>query len=181
VAGKTPREAADNFVSFLRETLSCISDHFLSAYQQSEKLYKLYYEPYARVTAKSGDAYLVSVTQIFRTIPHPEQKGQFKATTQEYSYRLLAGPGENTEILAYHWHPQEPGVNYPHLHLRLYPRVHFPSSRVCLEDFVTLLMRDYGVRGEKVAFRMQGNFDQKQEGIRENGNVEDPKPLELLV
>jgi len=59
VAGKTPREAADNFVSFLRETLSCISDHFLSAYQQSEKLYKLYYEPYARVTAKSGDTYLV--------------------------------------------------------------------------------------------------------------------------
>ena len=149
MAGKTPREAADNFVSFLRETLSCISDHFVSAYQQSEKLYKVYYEPYATVSTGDGKEYRISVTQIFRAIPHPDLEGQFKARTQEYSYRLLAGPGENTEILAYHWHPQEPGVNYPHLHLRLYPRVHFPSSRVCLEDFVTLLMRDYGVRARR--------------------------------
>jgi len=146
VAGKTPKEAADNFVFFIKETLSCISDHFVSAYQQSPKLYKVYYEPYAKVPAKNGDNYLLSVTQIFRAIPHPEQRGQFKATTQEYSYRLLGGPKENTEILAYHWHPHDPGVKFPHLHLKDSPRIHFPTSRVCLEDFVLLLIRDYQLK-----------------------------------
>ena len=149
MAGKTPREAADNFVNFLKETLSCISSQYVTAYQQSDKLFKIYYEPYAVVGTKEGKEFCLSVTQIFRVMPHPDLERQFKARTQEYSYRLLAGPGENTEILAYHWHPQKPGVNYPHLHLRLYPRIHFPSSRVCLEDFVSLLIRDYAVRPQK--------------------------------
>lgn len=144
--GRTPREAADNFAKFLRETLSCISSHYVSAHQQSDRLYKVYYEPYATVRSRNGPTFRVSVTQIFRAVSHPDLEGKFKASTQEYSYRLLSGPEENTEILAYHWHPQEPGVTYPHLHLAQSPRIHFPTSRVCLEDFVSLLMRDYGVR-----------------------------------
>jgi hypothetical protein len=146
VPGKSPKEAANNFIFFLRETLSCISDHFVSAYPQSQKLYKIYYEPYAELRTKKDDQYSLSITQIFRVIPHPELAGQFKARTQEYSYRLLRGPGEQNEVLAYHWHPQEPGVHYPHLHIAEAPRIHFPTSRVCLEDFVFLLIRDYGVR-----------------------------------
>lgn len=146
MAGKTPKEAADNLVHFLRETLSCITGHYLSAYQQSSKLYKVFYDPYAPVKTHEGLEYLVSFTQVFRVIPHPELKGQFKATTQEYSYRLLLGPGEQSEVLAYHWHPQEPGVHYPHLHIIQSPKIHFPTSRVCLEDFVYLLKRDYRVK-----------------------------------
>jgi len=46
---KTPKDAADYFVRFLRESLSCLSEHYLTAFQQSEKLYKVYYEPYAEV------------------------------------------------------------------------------------------------------------------------------------
>ena len=149
MAGKTPREAADNLVNFLKETLSCISSQYVTAFQQSEKLFKFYYEPYALLTTRDGREYYLSVTQTFRVMPHPDLRGQFKSRTQEYSYRVLAGSAENTEILAYHWHPQEPGVAYPHLHLRLYPRIHFPTSRVCLEDFVSLLLRDYGVRPRK--------------------------------
>jgi hypothetical protein len=148
VAGKSPKEAADNFVNFLKETLSCISSHYLSAYQQSTKLYKVYYDPYAEVSSRDGIDYQVSIAQIFRVIPDPQSPGQFKAKTQEYSYRLLLGPGENTEIFAYHWHPLEPGVSYPHLHIMEAPRIHrihFPTSRVCLEDFVWLLLRDYQI------------------------------------
>jgi hypothetical protein len=47
VAGKTPKEAADNFVNPLKETLSCISSQYVTAYQLSNKLFKFYYEPYA--------------------------------------------------------------------------------------------------------------------------------------
>ena len=144
--GKNPKEAADNFVHFFRETLSCLSDHFVSAYQKSDKLYKIYYEPYAKVLSKDGTTYLVSVTQVFRTIPDPQNKKQFKATTQEYSYRLLEEGEQDLEILAYHWHPHEPGVKYPHLHVKEIQHVHFPTSRVCLEDFVALLIRDYHIK-----------------------------------
>lgn len=53
---------------------------------------------------------MVSVTQIFRTVPDPNEEGQFKARTQEYSYRLLEAEEDEREILAYHWHPNDPGV-----------------------------------------------------------------------
>jgi hypothetical protein len=146
VPGKTPQEAADNFIHFFRETLSCISDHYVSAFQQSKKLYKIYYDPYASVLDEEGNEFLISVTQVFRTILHPQNPKLFKAKTQEYSYRLLESGEDDCEIFAYHWHPHEPGVHYPHLHIQTVKRIHFPTSRVCLEDFVLLLIRDYGIR-----------------------------------
>jgi hypothetical protein len=146
VAGRTAQEAADNFVHFLKETLSCLTDHYLSAYQQSARLYKVFYDPYASLVTRDGLEYQLSFTQVFRVIPHPDMPGQFKAKTQEYSYRLLLGPEEQSEVLAYHWHPQDPGVHFPHLHIVQAHRIHFPTSRVCLEDFALLLMRDYRVR-----------------------------------
>jgi len=146
VPGKTPKEAADTFVKFLRETLSCLSDHYVTAFQQSEKLYKVYYEPYAKVQDGAGKQYLVSITQIFRAVPAPNEPKQFKAKTQEYSYTLLNEDGD--EIVSYHWHPNDPGVKYPHLHVHqpAVKRIHFPTSRVPLEDFIMLLFRDYEIR-----------------------------------
>jgi hypothetical protein len=145
VSGKTPQEAADNFIYYLRETLTCLSSQFVSAYRQSDKLFKVYYEPYARVRVHGGDYYQVSITQIFRVIPDPREDKQFKARTQEYSYSLL-GDDDGHELLSYHWHPNDPGVKYPHLHIAELKRIHFPTSRVCLEDFVSLLFRDYDVK-----------------------------------
>lgn len=149
MAEKTPKEAAERFIDFLKETLSCISSHFVSAYQQSEKFYKIYYEPYAHLNGRGEKHYALSITQIFRTVQIPDGEpngGWFKAKTQEYSYRLIEGAQEN-EIVAYHWHPNDPGVKFPHLHIQVpdLHRIHFPTSRVCLEDFVYLLMRDYEI------------------------------------
>jgi hypothetical protein len=145
VAGKTPKEAADNFIHYLKESLSCLSSHYVTAYQQTDKLYKIFYEPYAIVPARNTNRYQVSIIQIFKTIPDPKNEGEFKATTREYSYVLLTGDGE-TEIASYHWHPHDPGVHYPHLHVHSVERIHFPTSRVCLEDFIFMLFRDYDVR-----------------------------------
>ena len=114
MAGRTPQEAADNFVHFLKETLSCITDHYLSAYQQSPKLFKVFYDPYASVTTRDGPEYQLSFTQVFRVVSHPDMPGQFKAKTQEYSYRLLLGPGEKSEVLAYHWHPPKTQESISH-------------------------------------------------------------------
>jgi hypothetical protein len=144
VAGKTPREAADNFVHYFKESLSRLSSHFVNAYPQTTRLYKIFYDPYLIVPAKEGVSYGVSITQVFRTVPDAENKGQFKAKTQEYSYVLLTEHCEQ-EIASYHWHPNDPGVHYPHLHVAG-QRTHFPTSRVCLEDFIFMLFRDYDVK-----------------------------------
>ena len=144
--GKSPKEAADTFVGFLRESLHCLSDHYLTAFQQSEKLYKIYYEPYADLLSREYTNYKVSITQIFKTIPDPQQAKQFKATTQEYSYTLLNAAGQ--EVVSYHWHPNDPGVSFPHLHIhqQAIKRIHFPTSRVCIEDFILMLFREFEIR-----------------------------------
>ena len=148
MAGKSPEEAADNFVYFLKETLSCITSQYINAHHQSSNLYKLYYEPYAVVNTGGTKKYAISITQIFRVVPVPNVKDLFKAKTQEYSYRLLEGANAEAEIVAYHWHPLEPGVDYPHLHLKQAGKIHFPTSRVCLEDFIFMLLRDYDVKSK---------------------------------
>jgi hypothetical protein len=147
VAGKTPKEAADNFVSFLDETLSCVTGDTLTAFQQSDKLYRVLANPAFSLGTRSGARLFLSITQVFSVGPHPTEEKRFKVRTKEYSYRLSqeADVGAR-EILAYHWHPTAFDVRHPHLHVACVPRVHFPTSRVCLEDVMEMLIRYYGVR-----------------------------------
>jgi len=143
----SPREAADTFVGFLQETISCISAEALTAYPQSQKLYRVWTHPLFELETKSGAALFMSITQVFAVGPHPIQVGQFKARTRQYSYRLSKRENiEAAEILSYHWHPDDSDVRYPHLHVTRVPRVHFPTSRVCIEDFVEMTIRYFGVR-----------------------------------
>ncbi len=147
MAGKNEKEAADNFLVYLHETLSCITAESLTAYQQSKKLYKVWFNPPTELTTKSGGRLFLSFTQVFVAGPDPKEPGEFKVSTREYSYRLLQRSDvASREVLAYHWHPNDSALRDPHLHIRSVPRVHFPTSRVCLEDFVSMLIKYYGVR-----------------------------------
>ncbi len=70
------------------------------------------------------------------------------------AYHYTLGETESHEILSYQWHPNVPGsVSFPHLHLQYgallgrpeFERAHLPTGRVTLEDFVRLLIADFGV------------------------------------
>jgi hypothetical protein len=50
------------------------------------------------------------------------------------------------DIVAYHWHPNDSDLRSPHMHVADVPRVHFPTSRVSLEDFIVMTIRYYDVR-----------------------------------
>jgi hypothetical protein len=146
VGGKTEPEARDNFVHFLRETLSCITSNELTAFQESKKLFKVWFNPPARVRLRKGGSSYISVTQIFTVVPD-EVGGGFKAKTREYSYRFSRDSDVNSAgIFAYHWHPNDFAIRFPHLHVAEIRRVHFPTSRVSLEDFVAMLIDYYDVR-----------------------------------
>jgi hypothetical protein len=145
VAGKNKREAVDNFAGCLRESLSCISDSYLLVYQQSANIFKIFYEQPVPLDSTEG-LYLFSVVQIC-SAQEDTKYGGFKAKTRNYSYTLIRVPsrGETEEVLSYHWHPEDSALREPHLHLGSIPRVHFPTSRISLEDVIEMLIKYYGI------------------------------------
>jgi hypothetical protein len=146
MAGKNEWEAADNFIAYLHETLSCVTPEKLTWYQQSKKLYKVWFNPAAELATRSGGRLFLSFTQVLGAGPDPKRPGDFKVSTREYSYRLMQRSDvASKEILSYHWHPNDSELRDPHLHIRAVARVHFPTSRVCLEDFIRMLIKYYGV------------------------------------
>lgn len=144
MSGKNEKEAAENFVNFFQQTISCITQQGLTAYQQSKKLYKVWLQPPAELKTKSGAKLVITITQVFAVTADPTDSTQFKVRTREYSYVLYRlEKGVQEEILAYHWHPHDSDLHSPHLHVRCVPRVHFPTSRICLEDFVWMILSYY--------------------------------------
>ena len=147
MSGKNEKEAADNFVNFFQETVSCLTKQGLTAHQQSKKLYKVWLQPPAELKTKSGARLIVSITQVFGVTADPADPKKFKVRTREYSYVLRRlEDHEEKEILSYHWHPHDSDVHSPHLHVRCVPRVHFPTSRISLEDFVWMVLTYYGAK-----------------------------------
>ena len=140
-------DAVSNFIHFLQETLSCVTNAHLIGFHQSRNLRKVWFSPAARVSTMSGPHRFIFVTQVFTVTKVPGQPRFFKVNTREYSYRFSDSDNiEDDDLIAYHWHPNEFEVRYPHLHVRSVKRVHFPTSRVCLEDFVRLLIDYYEVK-----------------------------------
>lgn len=125
MAGRTRKEAADNFVTFLDETISCVTAEKLMAFQQSDKLYRVFSNPPLSFSTRSGARLSFSILQVFSVGTSPEDRQQFKVKTREYSYRLANAGGD--EILSYHWHPLKSDLRHPHLHVGRVPRVAFSN------------------------------------------------------
>ena len=94
----------------------------------------------------------VQISQQYRVIENPDPREPWQARTVAYHY-TLRDAGES-EILSYQWHPTVPGsVTFPHLHLEYgaglgrpeFEKAHLPTGRVTIEDFVRLLIVDFGV------------------------------------
>jgi hypothetical protein len=84
VAGKSPKEASENFAFYLRETLNCVTTHELLAYPESKKVHKITFKDPAILESKDGTKYYLSVTQAFTILPKGE--AEYKAHSREYSY-----------------------------------------------------------------------------------------------
>jgi len=157
VPGKTAKEAIETFAGFMNETLSCLTDRRLVAFQEANNTFKLLYRSAAPIASVSGSRFYLQITQVCNA--EEREDGTFKAHTREYSYVFSDSSADtNHGILSYHWHPNDFDLRTPHLHIRITPqmgcpeierrisRAHFPTSRVCLEDFVYLLLKYYDIR-----------------------------------
>jgi len=128
----------------------------LVAYQESSNKYKLFLKDPVPISSRSGHTFYLSVMQ---TCTAEKLQDGFKVHTAYYSYVFSDSPAfAHHGVVSYHWHPDEFAVRHPHLHLRItpelgYPEIerkiadaHFPTSRVCLEDFILLLIRYYDIQ-----------------------------------
>jgi hypothetical protein len=156
VAGRTPEEAIANFVGSLNETLSCVADRRLAAHQESEHQFKIFYTSPVLLKDRTGARFYLSIAQIFTVQQRTD--GMFKVHTRYYNYVFADGPEPSHHgVVSYHWHPSDFALRDPHLHLRItqqvgYPEIerkigkaHYPTSRICLEDFVLMLIKYYDI------------------------------------
>ena len=157
MAARNAEEAIEVFAGFMNETLSCVTDSQVSSYQESAKIYKLLFKKPTLVTARNGARFYISVAQACTVEAHTD--GTFRVHMREYSY-VFSDSAEPTHhgVVSYHWHARDFALRDPHLHLRITPnlgypeierkisRAHFPTSRVCLEDFIKLLIDYYDIK-----------------------------------
>ncbi len=148
-AARNPREADSNFAYYFRESLSVVTNAFLLASADKDERI-LIYEPPVKLQRKAGDPLYMSITQTYLVTQAEEG---YKARTTSYVYSLLTKKDDTfREIVEFHWHPRStPKLRWPHLHVNGktddgdISRVHLPTARVCVEDFLRLLIRDFGV------------------------------------
>ena len=153
MAGRNAGEADSKFAYFFRESLSVLTGSFLLGASEGNERILVFRAP-VRLERK-GESYplYMSVVQTYTVIA--SRDGQFKVKTTSYIYSLLSKcNGEIREVLEFHWHPKStPKLKWPHLHIlgTLHSdedirKVHFPTARFCIEDFIRLLIRDFGVK-----------------------------------
>jgi hypothetical protein len=150
VPGRNASEADTNFAHYLRESLSVLTTSVLLASREGNERILLYREP-AKLPRKNGNPLFIDITQTYLIV---ETADGFKAQTTAYSYGILAKEGDGfREILQFHWHPKTTkNLKWPHMHVvgNTYDgdlsRVHIPTGRLAIEDFIRVLIRDFDVK-----------------------------------
>jgi len=150
VPARSPNQADNNFAYFFRESLSVVTNAYLTAGREGNKRVLLY-EPPVKLERKAGDPLYMAVTQTYLISP---ANGGFKTKTTSYSYELLVKKDNSLQTIAeFHWHPDAtPNLKWPYAHIKgntaegELGRKHFPTARLAIEDFIRFLIRDFDVK-----------------------------------
>jgi hypothetical protein len=111
-------------------------------------------EPTLELITKRSEVLHLSFSQQF-TIQKRPILG-WKVCTESYSYAVDDENGQ--EILAFHWHPINHDIDYPHLHISngagRYLReeirdIHFPTRRIAFEEFALMLIENFEIVPDK--------------------------------
>lgn len=158
MGGRTKHEAVKNFVESMQKSASCVTKSVLkpskNGYEVAEKPHMLAFldDP---VPLRGAENLALSVRHDYRIV-RGEGLYRWKVQTVGYYYELQTE--FNAEIIAYHWHPESRSpLVFPHMHIGkgsgatvkgLFER-HFPTIRMSLEEFLWMLIEDFGVRHEQ--------------------------------
>jgi len=160
VAGRSPAEALENFLLPLRQAVGCVTSAQIDRLGEKPvpgRLYPLTISGGQRVKVRRdvGEALSIRVTQHYRIVKASLDRGPWKVQTAAYSYTLETLAAH--EIVAYHWHPDAPGPSFPHLHIGFaagtirdeLQKAHCPTGRIALEQFLRLVIEEFGITAKK--------------------------------
>ena len=156
MAGKTPRQAVENFLGPLQQARSCVTRSVLVAspggYDHIAGLHAVTFGDGGPARLQGNTNLWLVVRQHYRIVEAPGPGGPWKVSTAGYLYSLR--DSEDRDVISYHWHPTgRSDVTFPHLHLGAGARVghsylanaHLPVGRIALEDMLRLAIKDLDV------------------------------------
>jgi hypothetical protein len=181
VGGRTQREAVRNFADSMQKSASCVTKSVLrlpkNPYDESREMHTLTFPDDPITLRGDEDKFALSVRHQYRIVRGEGLYGRWKVRTVGYYYELQ--DEGNTEILSYHWHPESRSpLIFPHMHIGwgsgakvegLF-KPHYPTPRTPLEDFLWMLIEDFGVRHEhadwkKILKRGRATYEQDRTWI----------------
>ncbi len=156
--GNSPSEAVENFVTPIKDALSCLGDSAV-IYRDHPPL-----DTIQTLTLNGGEGLevpvdgdyapklLIEVEMSYLVIhcPDDEDRGPYRCTTCAYILRIKQG---NAELMSFHWHPGQnvSPERLPHFHvgesrLPQMQTLHIPTPRVSVEEFIQTTIEAFGVR-----------------------------------
>ncbi len=152
---RTPRRAVSLLVEDLQRAISCVTRSVLIAdivkgQAKTDPVAFSFQSKSARAKARRG--LWISVAMTVEPREDDDATGTWRTHTTWYDYAIFGSEDGSDEWLSYHFHPETHRV--PHLHVNVDPqwgrrgfrKHHLPTGRVVLEDFVQLLIDEFGVK-----------------------------------
>jgi len=148
---RTPQAATAAFRDRLQLAISCITTSVfqLEGYRQVDRVLAATLNRGDPVPLRVSTGLLCGIRLHYRVLRTDAQL--WKAVVAAYFFELM--DQAETEILAYHWHPEgRSPVTQPHLHLgpglgqltRISARAHLPTGPIAIEDFIGLCIVEFG-------------------------------------
>jgi hypothetical protein len=153
LAGRTPREAVDDFLEPLRQIVGCVTDEgFVARIRREGGPYPARFQDGFAILGRTGSRqpFRLTLTHSYNVLPPSGEQRLWTVGTAGWIYDLADSRDEL--ISAFHWHPENSGrVARPHVHVYgdhdtvdLH-KLHFPTGRVSLEAVVRFLIEDLDV------------------------------------
>jgi len=136
VPGRTENEAVEQYIAPMQRALGCFTNcKFVASARRLNESGFVTVNRGAPV-ALPGHPLTLEFGQRYRVIldPDPSPGLPFKVTIEGYYINLNDSDGE---LFAFHWHPGNDRIRYPHVHVRDVD-LHVPTGRVLLEDALRL-------------------------------------------
>lgn len=154
--GRTPAEAVVDYRDPIQRAVDCVVPTVVNirgGYHPSDRPHSLILGDGSPQRLR-GTRIVISLSHLYRVmlLEDPDDpRGSWGVNTVGYMYALCEREGP--EILSYHWHPFREGeFTLPHLHLGAGAGIgrpelvaaHLPTGRIAIEDFLRLVLRDFG-------------------------------------
>lgn len=160
MAGKTPHEAVQNYLTPLQRALSCVTQAVLSVgggyhaspRQNPQHRHVLTMQPSPAVLGRDK-RFALKLIQQYRVLESAGTQGPWAVSIVGYYYTFETLGPLPQEIVGYHWHPHgRSAVTFPHLHLHAgagvvahnLSKAHLPTGRIAVADVLKLAITHFG-------------------------------------